>query len=301
MHQLNFPQELEIKIKNSNERFETFTYIEDQLFYTPPKKRPSFFNDDIYNDFMSLYLDDGLPIKWKQNEINKEIEDNLLILMQSQYSIVNQFQDNIEYANNNNIPPSEWVYNWFNKTIQLEIFENKDHLSAVLLNSVKDDFFEESLNISGKTLKKVALDATDLLFTMDVIVSDNFKNKIEKEILSDDDLAFSYLKNVYIVNGSDHITDQIFKNKELFSEIIKNNDIRKIMQEGLDVDIDSLKKSGDYNSFSIKRKTNGVSEYLKLLKENKDPQYHTIESYFLQNHDIKLALNNQMKKSKFNP
>lgn len=99
------------------------------------------------------------------------------------------------------------------------------------------------------TNRDAAMDVCNQLFTVDIKPTEEFKKRIKDIVLSDQEVSFQYIKNVYSSYGSDEITDQIFKTNDIFPSIMKEKDIQKYMRDGFITDIDMLKQKDELNIF----------------------------------------------------
>lgn len=297
MQDLKFPQSIYNDYKNSNEKLETLLYIEDELFYTPQKSIPPFFNQQLYDKFTKDYINGETPLKWKQNELNKEINEAFHNSFEQQNKIVNTFKGRVEFANYQNISPEKWVPEWFEKVVDLG-FENEKLIASILLNSSKDEFFDEALNISKMTKRDAAMDVCNYLFTVDIKPTQEFKNKIADIILSDEEASFQYIKNVYSIYGNDEITDKIFKNNDIFSSMMKERDIKKYMKDGFSVDIENLKEKDELNIFLVKSKSVGITKYLSYLKDNKKSDFASLKINLPNEPVINTVIDNSLKNNK---
>lgn len=300
MQDLKFPQSIYNEYKKYNQKLETLLYIEDELFYTPQKSTPPFFDQELYQKFTKDYIHGETPLKWKQNELDKEINDAFHNSFQQQNRIVNTFKGRVEFANYQNISPEKWVPEWFEKVIELG-FENEKLMASILLNSVKEEFFEEALNISKMTKREAAMDVCNYLITVDMKPTEAFKNRIEDSVLSDEEVAFQYIKHVYSSYGSDHITDKLFKTDDTFSSIMKERDIKKYMKDGFVKDIDILKEKDELNIFLVKSKSTGMTRYLSYLKDNRKSDFASLKLNLPNEPVINTVIDNSLKNDRVRP
>lgn len=297
MHDLKFPQSIYNQYMQYNQKLETLLYIEDELFYTPQKSTPPFFDAELYQKFTRDYIHGESPLKWKQNELNKEINDAFHNSFEQQNRIVNTFKGRVEFANHQNVSPDKWVPEWFEKVIELG-FENEKLMASILLNSVKEVFFDEALSVSKMTIRDAAMDVCNYLVTVDIKPTEGFKNKIRDSVLSDEEVSFEYIKNVYSAYGSDEITDNLFKTNNIFPSIMKERNIQQYMKDGFIKDIDMLKQKDELNIFLVKSKSIGMTRYLSYLKDNRKSDFASLKLNLPNDPVINTVINNSLKNNK---